>query len=126
MAAQSAEIYRRLVTLSRFVPEANRDLVVDLVDQYDRLHNLAEQERDYLDGVIEFYRTRTDTRMLIAGERLAVIAVVTLPVTALASVFGMNFIEGARWSPVPMIAVITTMAVMSTCLLIWAKRKGWW
>jgi hypothetical protein len=32
--------------------------------------------------VIEFYRTRTDTKMTIAAERLAVIAVITLPIKA--------------------------------------------
>ena len=43
-------------------------------------------------GVTEFYRARTETKMTIAAERLAVIAVMTLPVTALSSVVGMNVI----------------------------------
>ena len=47
---------------------------------------------DYLQGVIEFYQTRTNTKMTIAAERLAVIAAVTLPITALSSVLGMNLI----------------------------------
>jgi Mg2+ and Co2+ transporter CorA len=42
--------------------------------------------------VIEFYQTRTGTKMTIAAERLAVIAAVTLPITALSSVVGMNVI----------------------------------
>ena len=33
--------------------------------------------------MIEFYQTRTGTKMTIAAERLAVIAAVTLPITAL-------------------------------------------
>jgi magnesium transporter len=35
--------------------------------------------------VIEFYRARTDTKVTIAAERLALIAVITLPITAVSS-----------------------------------------
>lgn len=126
MAAQAAEIYRRLTTLSHVVPEGSRSLVTDLVDQFDRLEHLAGREMAYLGGVIEFYKTRTDTRMMIAGERLAVIAVLTLPMTALASLLGMNLMSGTRWLPIPVAVVIVAMAAMSAWLLRWARRKGWW
>jgi magnesium transporter len=43
-------------------------------------------------GVTEFYRASTDTKMTIAAERLAVIAAITLPITSLSSVMGMNVI----------------------------------
>jgi magnesium transporter len=126
MAAQAHEIYTRIVTLSRYVPADARPLVADVVDQFDRIRNLSEQEKDYLQGVIDFYRTRTDTKMTIAAERLAVIAVVTLPVTALASVFGMNMIVNDHTTPVPLVVVLVVMTVMSGLLLVWAKRRGWW
>jgi hypothetical protein len=35
---------------------------------------MAEGQREYLQGVIEFYQARTNTKMTIAAERLAVIA----------------------------------------------------
>ena len=53
---------------------------------------MADSQREYLQGVIEFYQTRTNTKMTIAAERLAVIAAVTLPVTAISSIMGMNVI----------------------------------
>ena len=49
-------------------------------------------QKDYLQGTIEFYQARTNTKMTIAAERLAVIAAVTLPITALSSILGMNVI----------------------------------
>ena len=60
---------------------------------------MADGQKDYLQGTIEFYQARTNTKMTIAAERLAVIAAVTLPVTALSSVFGMNLIvnEQTLW-----------------------------
>ena len=64
--------------------------------------------------------------MTIAAERLAVIAVVTLPITALASVYGMNVIVNDRTDFVHVAIVLAVMAAMSGLLLGWAKRHGWW
>lgn len=126
IAAQTAEIYRRVATIPHSVPETSRHLVVDLIDQFDRIAGLAGEERDYLQGVIEFYRARTETKMTIAAERLAVIAVVTLPITALASVLGMNLIYYDHTTGFPLVAAIAVMLAMSSGLLLWARRQGWW
>ena len=126
IAAQTAEIYRRLAGLPRAVPEESRHLVTDLINQFDRIAGLAGEEKDYLQGVIEFYRTRTETKMTIAAERLAVIAVVTLPITALASVLGMNLIVNDHTTVLPLTVALAVMLAMSGSLLWWAKRQGWW
>ena len=83
-------------------------------------------QREYLQGVIDFYQTRINTKMTVAAGRLAVIAAVTLPITALSSVLGMNVIvnSSTRWSALTVLVV--AMAGMSTALLIWARRQGWW
>ena len=60
--------------------------VEDTVDQFDRLRAMAHGQKDYLQGTIEFYQARTNTKMTVAAERLAVIAAVTLPITAISSV----------------------------------------
>ena len=83
-------------------------------------------QRDYLQGVIEFYQARTNTKMTIAAERLAVIAAVTLPVTALSSIFGMNVIVNDSTHVGQLVVLLAIMGVMSATLLIWARRKGWW
>jgi magnesium transporter len=64
--------------------------------------------------------------MAIAAERLAVIAAVTLPVTAISSVMGMNVIVSAETHAGILAVLLTGMAVMSVALLVWARRKGWW
>ena len=126
IAAQTAEIYRRVAAVKRAVPDESRHLVDDLIDQFERIAGLAGEERDYLQGVIEFYRARTETKMTIAAERLAVIAVVTLPITALASVLGMNLIVNQHTTGAPLAASLVVMLTMSAGLLWWAKRQGWW
>jgi Mg2+ and Co2+ transporter CorA len=126
MAALSREIYGRMVTLERYVPGASQALVADLADQFARVSGLADGQKDFLQGVIEFYQTRTNTKMMIAAERLAVIAAVTLPITALSSIYGMNVIVNDRTQPVHLAVVLVVMAAMSTVLLRWTKRQGWW
>jgi magnesium transporter len=126
MATLSREIYGRMVSLERFVPGASQSMVVDLADQFARVNGLAEGQRDFLDGVIEFYQTRTNTKMTIAAERLAVIAAVTLPITALSSIYGMNVIVNDRTHVGQLAVVLVVMAAMSLVLLRWTKRQGWW
>jgi magnesium transporter len=75
--------------------------------------------------VIEFYQARTNTKMTIAAERLAVIAAVTLPVTALSSVLGMNVIVNSSTHLGWLVILLAVMGVMSAMLLVWARRKGW-
>jgi magnesium transporter len=126
MAAQSQEVYGRLVRVAGFVPAAGVPLFHDLVDQYDRLRGMADGQLAFLHGVTEYYRARTDTKMTIAAERLAVIAAVTLPITALSSVLGMNVIVNTSTHWVALVALLLTMAVMSLWLLRWARQHGWW
>lgn len=126
MATLSREILGRVATIAQFIPEDGRPFVDDLVEQFDRVARIADGQKDYVEGVIEYYRTRTETKMAIAAERLTVIAVVTLPITALASIYGMNLIVNERSDGIHLAVVLLVMATMSGALLRWARRRGWW
>jgi Mg2+ and Co2+ transporter CorA len=97
----------------------------DLEHEFRRIAAMADSQREYLQCVIEFYRTQTDTKMTIAAERLAVIAAVTLPITALSSVLGMNVIvnNSTHWDALWLLLAV--MGVMSLMVPIWARRQGW-
>ena len=125
MAALSREVYGRMGRLSVF-GAAGATQLDDLEDQFRRLAAMADSQREYLQGVIEFYQTRTDTKMTIAAERLAVIAAVTLPITALSSVVGMNVIVNDETRAGPLALLLAIKLIMSSMLLVWAHRKGWW
>jgi Mg2+ and Co2+ transporter CorA len=125
MASLSHEVYGRMHALKAFGTDG-QVLLENNLDQFQRLATMAHSQEDYLQGVIEFYQTRTNTKMTIAAERLAVIAAVTLPITALSSVMGMNVIVNSRSDPAFIAALVAGMAVLSVILLVWAKRHGWW
>jgi Mg2+ and Co2+ transporter CorA len=126
MAAQSHEIYARIRGLERIVPEAERIYASDMAEQFDRLRSMADGESHFLFGVIDLYQTRVTTKMTVAMERLAVIAAITLPVTALASIYGMNVIVNDSTHVLQLVLVLALMASISLLLLRWTKKQGWW
>ena len=126
MAAQSHDVFARISSLDRFVPEPSRLLARDLAEQFDRVRSVADGESQFLFGVIELYQTKVNTKMTLAMERLAVIAAVTLPVTAIASVYGMNVIVNATTHWTQLVIVLVIMLAISGLLLRWARRQGWW
>ena len=126
MAAQTHDVCARIGALDRWVPEATRAFARDLADQFDRVRSVADGEAQFLFGVIELYQTKVNTKMTVAMERLAVIAAVTLPVTAIASIYGMNVIVNETTHVTQLLIVLATMLTISLLLLSWAKRQGWW
>jgi Mg2+ and Co2+ transporter CorA len=126
MAAQGGEIYRRAIKLTTFAPPNGLKMMKDVLDQYESVASISQAQLDFLMGVTEFYRARTDTKMTIAAERLAVIAAITLPITATSSVMGMNVIvnDSTHWGALWIL--LAFMTAVSIWLLIWTKRQGWW
>ena len=126
MAAQCYDVWARMAGLSNLPDESARQYLRDLADQFERVRSIADGESHFLFGVIELYQTKVNTKMTVAMERLAVIAAVTLPITAIASIEGMNMIVSLKENMIELGIVILIMAVMSFLLLRWARRQGWW
>jgi magnesium transporter len=126
MATLGHQLYRRMSALGRFIPADHQPLVADIEDHFARVAGVADGQVRYLEGVIEFYKARTDTKMTIAAERLTLIAVLTLPITAVSSVYGMNIIVNDRTDFPHLAVVLAAMLVISAVVLRWAKRQEWW
>jgi Mg2+ and Co2+ transporter CorA len=127
MAAQDNDIFQRMSFLGeRVVPAEDVHFAHDLADQFERVRSIADGECQFLFGVIELYQTRVSTKMTVAMERLAVIAAITLPITAIASIYGMNVIVNGstHWSQ--LLLILCIMGVISGLLLRWARKQGWW
>jgi magnesium transporter len=62
MATLGHQLYRRMSALDRFIPPDRQPLVADLEDQFAGVSRVADGQVRYLEGVIEFYKARTDTR----------------------------------------------------------------
>jgi Mg2+ and Co2+ transporter CorA len=126
MAAESAEIFARMSSLSRMIPEEAPPLIRDVIDRFERVSHMCDGEKEFVQGVIDFYQARTTTKMNVAMERLALIAAVLLPVTAIASIYGMNIIVGDHTDLPQLGIVLVVMGLVAGGMLAWSKRLGWW
>ncbi len=59
-------------------------------------------------------------------ERLALIAALVLPVTAVSGIYGMNLIVNQRTQPAQVAVVLALMGGVVLAMLAWAKRHHWW
>ena len=125
-AAQCYEVWMRMANIGKLSDDVDAVSALDLADQFERVRSLADGEAHFLFGVIELYQTKVHTKMTVAMERLAVIAAVTLPVTAIASVLGMNVIVNGETIWWGLLLSLSAMLVISGVLLRWARKQGWW
>jgi Mg2+ and Co2+ transporter CorA len=139
MAAHSSATYGRMAKLARFLPEREKPLVADLADRFDLVRSMADGQKEFLHGVIEFYQTRTGTHMTLAAEKLAAtslqqsddmrritawVAVIAVP-TAITGFFGQNVPYPGFGSRTGFIASILLMATVAVVLYISFKRRKW-
>ena len=127
MAAQSREIYARMSALApRFVPPEGHLFIEDILDQFDRVRSLCDSEKEFLQGVVDFYQTRTTTKMNLAMQRVALLTAILLPVTAIASVYGMNLIVAEETIHIHLAVVLALLVGLMVVMFRWTKRQGWW
>ena len=127
-ASLSREVYsgRRTLARSTGVSPARLAIIEDIIDQYEHLSRLCDAEKGFLDQVLSFHDARTTTKMNVAMERLALIAAVLLPVTAISGIYGMNVIVNDQTDLPHVAGVLLLMVVIVGLMLRWAKRQGWW
>jgi Mg2+ and Co2+ transporter CorA len=100
---------------------------------------MADGQREFLHGVIEFYQTRTSTHMTMAAEKTAStavrqneemrritawVAIVAVP-TAVTGFFGQNVPYPGFGTTAGVIASVLIIVVLATVLYIVFKRKEW-
>lgn len=92
----------------------------------ERLVQVCDGERDFFQGVLDYYEQRVSIKMNFAMERLAVVTVIVLPVTAISGILGMNTITTDQTRGVYTAVVVLLMGAMVGALLHWTKKKNWW
>lgn len=146
MSALGGEIYGRMATLPG-IAEDGRRLVADLGDQFDRVRAIADGERQYLQGVLEFYQTVLTVRATLVGQaqneevqrlteasfaqnedvkRISGWAAILFAPTLIGTVYGMNFghMPELHWALGYPFALLL-MALVSGGLYTVFKRRGW-
>jgi magnesium transporter len=102
--AYFTDIYDHLLKLTEMI-ESNREMTADLRDSYDSLRS---------------------NRMNAIMKTLTVITTIFMPLTFIAGVYGMNFVNmpETQWNA-GYFVVIGVMVVLGIGMYLWFKRKGW-
>jgi Mg2+ and Co2+ transporter CorA len=139
MATHSAETYSGMARRARSIPEPDRPMISQLADRFQMVQSMAEGQKDFVHGVIEFYQTRTSTHLTIAAENLANLAVqqnddmrritawvaiIAVP-TAVTGFFGMNVAYPGFGSRIAFLVSIAIMLVSAAVLFTIFKTKKW-
>ena len=146
MGVLSAAIYGRMTNLVRVSPDGRR-LIADLEDQFERVASVADGEKEYLQGVIEFYRTVLALKGALAGQaqnekvqrlteasytqneeikKISAWAAIFFAPTLIGTVYGMNFenMPELRWA-VGYPLALSLMVLGSVVLHGMFRRRGW-
>jgi magnesium transporter len=97
----------------------------DIVDAHERIWDMLENDKEVVQGLEETNESVISHRVNDILRVLTVISVILLPLTLVASIFGMNVRVpgqneiGAFW------IVVGVMAVMLVGLLALFRRRGW-
>jgi magnesium transporter len=127
-------------TTFRFLPDAAPPLFADIADQFEVIKTMADGQREFLHGVIEFYQTRTSTHLTIAAEkaastgvqqndqvkRISAWAAILFAPTLVGTIYGMNFdyMPELGWRLGYPLAILA-MVVLGVGLYVVFERKGW-
>jgi magnesium transporter len=125
MAAQSRQVFARLVDLPR-VPEIARPYFEDLQNQFEAVRSLGEGEERFLQGVVDFYQTRVATDLNVFAKRLTSVGAVLVTATLIAGIYGMNFrhMPEIDWT-IGYPFALGLMAFVSWLLILYFRRKHW-
>ena len=139
IATHSSATYGRMGRQVRFLPDTAPPLFTDIADQFGVVTTMADGQREFLHGVIEFYQTRTATHMTMAAEKSAStavrqnedmrritawVAIVAVP-TAVTGFFGQNVPYPGFGTTGGFLASMLIIIILAVVLFIVFKRKGW-
>jgi magnesium transporter len=146
MAALSGTLYDRIAALPK-ISDGARPLAADLADKFERVRAVADGEREYLQGVIEFYQTTLTVKATLAMQtqnetiqqlteasfaqneqvkRISAWAAIFFAPTLVGTVYGMNFehIPELHWLfGYPLALLIMVLA--SVALYLVFRRQRW-
>ncbi|MCP8311053.1 MAG: magnesium/cobalt transporter CorA [Candidatus Methylarchaceae archaeon HK01M] len=111
---------------SSLIKETTVIYLRDVYDHIIRVIDTIETFRDLLSGMLDIYLSSISNRMNEVMKVLTVIATIFIPLTLIASIYGMNFtympeLESPWGYPI----VLVGMLFIVTLMLIYFKRKKW-
>ncbi|MDD2654807.1 MAG: magnesium/cobalt transporter CorA, partial [Candidatus Omnitrophica bacterium] len=98
----------------------------NIYDNLVRMNDVVGTSRDIIAGAMEAYVSIVSNRLNEIMKTLTVIATIMMPLTLIASIYGMNFKYMPEIThPLGYPAIMSVMVVLSVLMLVYFKRKKW-
>ncbi|MCE5209279.1 MAG: magnesium/cobalt transporter CorA [Chloroflexi bacterium] len=112
------------------VKQKDRLYYRDVYDHYVRLHDISESMRDLLGGALETYLSVVNNRLNDIMKTLTIITTFLMPISFIASFFGMNFFTAppefaSITGPVGFAVALILLAGTPVFMFFWLRKKKW-
>ena len=110
----------------RFIDEENIPYFSDVYDHMDRIEGLMHSYNDLINGALDTYMSMSSNRMSQVMKTLTGISFIMLPLTFIASLYGMNFINmpGLK-SPLGFPISMALMGILAGGMIWYFKKHKW-
>lgn len=114
----------------RVIDPKDRIFFRDIYDHLVRLHDLNENLRDLVSGVLDSYLSVTNNRMNEIMKVLTIITTFFMPITFITGFFGMNFFEPVAglvgWTEQQMFtATMGVIIGLPILMYFWMRNRTW-
>ncbi len=114
-----------------FISQRTRLFLRDCYDHSIQLIDMIETYREVASGLVDILLSSQSNRMNEIMKVLTVIATIFIPLSFIASVYGMNFDTRSPWNMPELhwrfgyVITLGGMAAIALGMLLWFWRKGW-
>ena len=108
------------------ISDNTRTYLRDVYNHTVQVIDTIEGLRDVIGGMLDTYLSSVSNRMNEVMKTLTIIAAIFIPITFIAGLYGTNFIyvPELQWE-YSYFAMLSVMAVITTFMIIWFKKKKW-
>jgi magnesium transporter len=109
------------------IREETRPYLRDVYDRMTRVGDLLDSYRDELAALLEIYATQVSNRLNEVMKVLTIITVILMPMTLIASIYGMNFEFPEKHWPEPLgyLWALGLMVVVGLGMYWFLRRRRW-
>jgi magnesium transporter len=131
MIAPQREVINKLARGDyKIIDPESRMYFRDGYDHFSRLYEIVENLRDLIGSALEIYLSIVNNRMNNVMKTLTVITTLFMPISFLASFFGMNFFQPVAhfdlWTGAIVFRfLLFAMILFPIGMYFWIKKRGW-
>ncbi len=112
------------------IDERDRIYFRDVYDHLVRMYDITESVRELVSGALDSYLSVTNNRLNDVMKTLTIITTLFMPISFIASFFGMNFFQPsiplAAWTSMPAFLITLLIVVLTPiAMFVWMRRRRW-